>query len=176
MRCALTDSGLAFLLTLSALPACDLPDPDDPDPSESQGEGSSGDDPTDASQTSNASSSPSTSDATSDGADTTGDVDTTGDEPTSDSATDPSGDPTGSGGAICELYATNAVVCFPTLGDPAKFVGYCEQSLEYYGAISEECRALAEDVFACMSTADCDVLSDVETCATESATLADACG
>lgn len=188
---ALTDTGLAFLLTLATMPAtgCDLPGPDEPDPSESQGGDSTGDDPTDASQTT-AASSPSTNAAT-DAGDSTGDdptedptTDPTDDpttDPTEDPTTDPTDDPTGadptaSGDALCELYATNLVVCFPSLGDPAVFVGYCQQSLEHYGAISADCRALAEEIFACMSVAECDVLSDVETCAAESEALAEACG
>jgi hypothetical protein len=181
---ALTDSGLAFLFTFCTVPVagCFPVDPDEPEPSETQGHESTSDEPTDTSATSNASASTNASGETTEGVESTGELDSTGEPDTTGeldttSGGDPTGDPTSSGGISCESYAAHIVACYPQQGSNYdQFVEWCESSLATYGSISGECRALVEDVFACILAADCEILADPRTCATESAALQDACG
>lgn len=143
------EPGLAFLITLAAVPmaGCDVADPDPSDDS-----GDTSEPPEDPTTTSVA--------------DTTGDAETTS-----------GGDPTiGGDRQICEAYAAHIVLCYPQQGpNQAMFVEYCASSLDYYGAISPDCLAAAEELFACLVAVDCDAFLDEGNCPTQTAAL-ESCG
>lgn len=173
MRFTALDPGLAFLLTLAALPmaGCDL---DGHEPSDdATGDTTIGGEQTDATTSSSdtgastsTGSDPTEDPTTTDSADTTGAVETT-----------TSGDPTtGGGGQICEAYAAHIVLCFPQQGpNQAMFVEYCTSSLDYYGSVSADCLAAAEDLYACLVAVDCEVFLDDGNCPEQTAAL-EGCG
>ncbi|MBK6923551.1 MAG: hypothetical protein IPH07_39550 [Deltaproteobacteria bacterium] len=76
--------------------------------------------------------------------------------------------------AVCEAYGAHYVEC--GIGkDPTYAAYYCTYALGL-GARYADCVAAAEDLYACLSTADCTALSRGSACPTELEAVTTACG
>jgi len=103
------------------------------------------------------------------------DATTSAEETTTDPSTDEG--TTGPVDSVCSDFADQIVECFPKYAGGEDYLsGYCNDTLQYYGAYSPECGTAAEEYFACLAMADCGDLAAETACPDEAAALAAACG
>jgi len=103
------------------------------------------------------------------------DATTSAEETTTDPSTNEG--TTGPVDSVCSDFADQIVECFPKYAGGEDYLsGYCNDTLQYYGAYSPECGTAAEEYFACLAMADCGDLAAETACPDEAAALAAACG
>lgn len=195
--------GLAFLLSLSAVPMLGCPSDDPATTGNDDGSSSSSTNGTvsnsttmstsaDASESTDASVTLSTTDVASttdtdssgstgtDASSSSGAVDSSSSSGDGSSSSGDSGSSESGVGPIdpaCAEYAAHYVECFPKYASyEDEYAAYCQYDLGYSDSYSPECGAAFEERLACLNMADCADIVGGEACPEENDAYAQACG